>query len=33
MRPAKPADLAAAGFEDHGGEQGTVISLTVPLSE
>jgi len=33
MRPAKAADLAAAGLEEHGGDHGTVIELTVPLAE
>ena len=33
MRPAKAADLAAAGLEEHGGDHGTVIELTVPLRD
>ena len=33
MRPAKAADLAGAGLEEHGGDHGTVIELTVPLAE
>jgi two-component sensor histidine kinase len=33
MRPATAADLVAAGLEEHVGDQGTVIALTVPLAE